>query len=168
MTSTIPEAADLRAERRNRAVRRVALALIALFVLVGLTGRLGVRSRTTSGRDGALTATLTYPHVARPALAVPYRLVVHVDEGTTEPVEVRIASEFLDSFDENGREPEPAATGTDGHDVIWTFDPPDGDTLVVTLDTRVEPGVQWRRAGRTTVTVGDDTVALAHDMWVLP
>ncbi|HYI61689.1 MAG TPA: hypothetical protein VEW93_07780 [Acidimicrobiales bacterium] len=167
-TSTVPEAADERAERRGLWIRRATLTALTVFVLLGATGQLGVRSGTASASDGALTATLTYPHVARPALAVPYHLVIHLDAPPQDQIEVRISSRFIDSFDENGRSPEPAESSTDGDEVIWTFDPPDGDTLTVSLDTRVEPGVQWRRTGTTSVTVGDDSVSLDHTMWVLP
>jgi hypothetical protein len=53
--------------------------------------------------------------------------------------------------------------------VIWEFDPPDGDTLGVSLDARVEPGVQWGRTGETSVLVdGQPVVTVRYKTWVLP
>lgn len=168
-STTVPDVADIRSERRSHRVRQAALGLLALLVLLGLTGTLGVRSRTVTavGGDG-MEARLTYPQVARPALAVPYELVVTKRGGFDQPVEVRVTLGFLESFDENGVNPEPAESTTDGDDVVWTFDPPPGEDLTLSLDTRVEPGVQWRRRGTTTVSTGTELVSFDHSMWILP
>jgi hypothetical protein len=40
--------------------------------------------------------------------------------------------------------------------------------FTVWLDTRIEPAVQWRRPGSTTVIHGDETVTIDHPLWVLP
>lgn len=168
-TSTVPVVADLPTERRSHLVRRLALGVLAALVLVGLTGTLGVRARTaTAEAAGGLRAELTYPHVARPGLAVPFRLVIARPGGFPAPVEVRVSRAWLESFDENGLIPEPDAATTDGPDVVWTFDPPPGTVFTVALDTRVEPGLQWRRRGTTTVTTGDERLSVDHTMWVLP
>jgi len=71
-------------------------------------------------------------------------------------------------FDENGRNPEPKESTTDGDSTIWTFDPPPGDTLVVWLDSRVEPGVQWRRSATTRVRTGDHEATLRYTTWIFP
>jgi hypothetical protein len=53
--------------------------------------------------------------------------------------------------------------------VIWEFDPPDGDTLGVSLDARVEPGAQWGRQGETSILVdGKPVVTAKYRTWVLP
>jgi hypothetical protein len=81
---------------------------------------------------------------------------------------VATTTSYLEMFDENGRNPEPAESTTDGARTIWTFDPPEGDTLVVWLDTRVEPGVQWRRRATTTVSTGAESVSVEYTTWILP
>lgn len=43
--------------------------------------------------------------------------------------------------DENGFEAEPTKTTATPDEVIWEFDTPDGDTLGISLDARIEPGV---------------------------
>lgn len=168
-TTTVPDVADLRSERRGHRVRQVVLGLLVVLVALGLTGWLGVRARTLTGvSDGGMAVRLTYPQVARPALGVPYRLVISKPGGFDTPIEVRLTLSFLHSFDENGTNPEPVESTTDEDEVIWTFDPPTGEVLTLALDTRVEPGVQWRRRGTTTVTSGADQVSFDHTMWILP
>lgn len=169
VTSTVSETADLATERSGRTIRRIALGLFAVLVMLGLTGSLGVRSATVgAGPTNGLRIELTYARVARPALAVPFRLVVSQPGGFDDAVEVRIDREWMESFDENGVSPEPDAATTEGSDLVWTFDPPPGVVFTLSLDTRIEPGVQWKRKGTTTVTSGDRRLSVAHTMWVLP
>lgn len=168
MTSTEPMAATLTQERRSRRIRRAGLAAFAVFVLAGVLGFLGVRTTQSSGRDGDLQVELHHAQVARPALAVPYHLTIRREGGFDERIEVRISTTYLEAFDENGRNPEPADATVDAEETVWEFDPPDGEVLVVWLDTRVEPGVQWRVEGSTTVTVGSERVVIDHPLWLLP
>lgn len=166
---TAPDVGDHRTERRSRWLRRMLLATFALLVLLGLSGLLGVRARTAVADGVAGTRVeVTYPQVARPALAIPFHLRISRPDGFDEQIEVRITRSWLESFDENGVIPAPAEESSDGDDVVWTFDPPDGQVFTLTLDTRVEPGVQWRRSGTTTVTVGSERIDVDHTMWVFP
>lgn len=167
--TTLPDLPDLSTERRNRTVRAVALALITLFVLGGLSGLYGVHAGHVGAEapDG-LRADLTFPDRARPALAVPYELRITKPGGFDGPIEVSTSTRYLQMFDENGRNPEPASSTTDGDSTIWTFDPPPGDTLVVWLDTRIEPGVQWRRKATTVVRADDSEVTLRYTTWIFP
>lgn len=155
-------------ERRTRRIRRVGLTFFSALVVAGLLGVFGVTSATTRASAGGLDVELTYARVARPALAVAYQLVIHRNGGFDAPIEVRINSSYLESFDENGSNPEPDSTTTDREDTVWTFPPPDGEVLTVWLDTRVGPGRQWRREGRTTVTYGTTSLTVSHDLWLMP
>jgi hypothetical protein len=167
--STAPDAADHATERRSRTLRRVALAGFAVLVLLGLSSALGVRTRTATA-DGAegTRVRVTYPQVARPALAVAFEVEVSRPDGFDEQIEVRLSRDWLESFDENGVLPTPAEEASDGDDVVWTFEPPEGTVFTLALDTRVEPGVQWRRRGTTTVTVGSERIDVRHTMWIFP
>ena len=111
---------------------------------------------------------MTYPQVARPALAVPFEVEVSRPDGFDEQIEIRLERSWLESFDENGVLPTPAEEAADGDDVVWTFDPPDGTVFTLALDTRVEPGVQWKRSGTTTVTVGSERIDVGYTMWIFP
>ena len=63
---------------------------------------------------------------------------------------------------------EPDGTTSRGDTVEWTFYPPPGDTLRVSLDATIEPGVQWRRQATTTVSTGGAAAEVAYTTWVMP
>jgi hypothetical protein len=168
-SSTIPsDVPTVAEERRERTWRRASLGILTLFVALGLFGFLGVRSSTASATSGPLRVSLDHAVIARPALAVPYRLTITRDGGFDQQIRVTIDSDYLASFDANGSEPEPESSSTDGEHTIWEFEPPDGTVFTVWLDTRIEPAVQWRVDGSTTVTHGEETVTIHHPLWILP
>jgi hypothetical protein len=165
---TAPLDDGLATSRRALWWRRAVLAALGLFVLVALTGQLGVRTDTVADRDGALSVTVRYADRARGALAAPFAVVVVRRGGFDGPIEVRTDQRYLALFDDNGFEPEPAEMSTAGGQVIWTFDPPPGEALTVLLDARVEPGVFGRREGSTTVRASGDEVTVGYTTWVAP
>ena len=167
--STVPtDVPSIAEERRARLARRAGLAVFTVVVVLGVTGQLGVRSATSSAAGDGLEVSLVHAAVARPALAVPYHLTIHREGGFDGPVEVRISTGYLAALDENGTQPYPDRSWVDGEHTIWEFEPPDGDVLVVWIDTRVEPGQQWRRDGSTTVISDGDRVRVDHPIWILP
>jgi hypothetical protein len=169
-TSTLPEGdPDLAHGRRRLVLRSLALSGFSLFVLAGLFGFLGVRTdhRQAAGASG-FEVDLTYPRIARPALAVPFAVRVTGLADLEGDVVVRVRSSYLDMFDENGMSPEPVEETDDGEWVTWVFESPPEDTLEVSLDTRVEPGVQWGRDGAVIVRVGDDEARIDFRTWIAP
>ena len=166
---TAPEEPDLLRSRRARTARRVFMTLLFAFLAVGLTGRLGVHSRTTTVQGGGYELTVTYAQSSRAGLATPWSLEIRHPGGFDGPVTVSASSKYMDLFDENGFDPQPSKATATADEVIWEFDPPDGDTLGVSLDGRIEPGVQWGREGETSVLVGGKPVVTAkYKTWVLP
>ena len=167
--STAPEQMGLRAARRSARLRLVGISIVALFIIAAAAGLTGVRARTISaaGADGT-RVSLTYASISRPGLATPWDVVVERAGGFDDDIVVRTTSIYFAAFDENGLDPDPAESSSDATDTIWTFDPPEGDTLTVSFDARLEPGVQWRRRGTTTVEVGADRVTLSYTTWVWP
>ena len=167
-TTTAPADDGLTASRRSRWVRRGVITLLTLFVLAALTRQLGVRTTTVDARSGDLTVELRYADRARGALAAPFTIVIERPGGFDGPIEVRTSQSYLEILDDNGFEPEAAEMTTVDHEVVWTFDPPPGDTLRIILDARIEPGVFGRERGTTTVETGGDAVTLAYTTWVAP
>ena len=88
--------------------------------------------------------------------------------GFDGPVTIRTDAAYLEIFDENGLHPDPASSTRDGAELVWEFDTPPGDTFVLALDARIEPGVQWAREGRTSVDVGAGVGEVTYRTWVLP
>lgn len=166
---TAPEEPDLLRSSRARTLRRLFMALLLAFLAVGATGLLGVRSRTTTVQDGGYQLTVTYGQVTRPGLATPWSLEIHHPGGFDGPITVSTDTKYLDLFDENGFDPQPSKSTATPDMVMWEFEPPDGDTLGVSLDARVEPGAQWGRVGETSVLVdGQPVVTAKYRTWVLP
>jgi hypothetical protein len=112
---------------------------------------------------------VTYGQVSRGGLATPWSFEVHRPGGFDGPITVATKTSFLDMFDENGFDPEPSSMTATPDEVIWEFEPPEGDTLGVSLDARIEPGVHWAREGETSVLVdGRKVVTARYKTWVMP
>lgn len=166
---TTPEQTDLLRSRRARTARRTFMVVLLAVVGLGLSGVLGVRSRTTTVAGGGYELTVTYGQVTRPGLATPWSLEIRHPGGFDGPITVATKTSYLDLFDENGFDPEPSTTTATPDAVIWEFEPPAGDTLGVSLDARIEPGAQWGRTGETAVLVdGQPVVTARYRTWVMP
>jgi hypothetical protein len=166
---TPPEETDLLSLRRHRRFRRIFLTLLFALLALGLSGMLGVKSRTTTAQGGGYELKLTYGQVSRPGLATPWSLEIRHPGGFDGPVTVASSNAYLDMFDENGFDPQPSKVTQTPDEIIWEFEPPPGDTLGVSFDARVNPGVQWGRSGTTSVLVdGQPAVTARYKTWVLP
>lgn len=155
ITSTLPEERSVARVRRDRAGRRVALALIAVFVLLGATGVFGTRTSQVTASGGGFDVTVTYPAVSRAGHAVRYEVEVRKAGGFAgEPLRLRFAADYFDLFDENGFTPDPEAATADADHDYFEFLPPTGEVFRVSVDTRVEPAVQRGRRGDVSVLDG--------------
>jgi hypothetical protein len=147
MSSTLPEETDLRRARRARMARRLLLVGIAGFVLASFTGVWGARTSKVTTSGGPYRLTVEYPSITRPGLAVAWSLELTRQGGFSGPVVIAVDGDYFEMFDENATEPEPAQVDNSPSRTLWTFDPPQTATLLVSLDARVEPGVQSSRSG---------------------
>lgn len=121
--------------RGERVGRRVVLSVLALFVLAGAAGLLGVRSRTVSASANGYDLSVTYATMTRSGLSTPWSFSVHRDGGFEGPVTVATTLDYFELFDENGLDPDPSAATVSGELLVWTFDPPEGETYP-SLSTR--------------------------------
>jgi hypothetical protein len=166
---TAPEELNLLQSRRARIARRAFMVLLLGFLAVGLTGRLGVHTRTATARGGGYELTVTYGQVSRGGLATPWSLEINHPGGFDGPITVATNSKYLDLLDENGFDPQPSKSTATADQIMWEFDPPDGDTMDISLDGRVEPGAQWGTTGETSVLVdGKPAVTVKYKTWVMP
>ena len=99
---------------------------------------------------------------------MPWTLTIERAGGFDGPVVVATTSSYLRSLDSNGVWPEPDSSTSSGDEVVWTFEAPAGEALVVTVDARVEPGVQWRRTASTRVEAGEATADVDYTTWIMP
>lgn len=172
ITTTLPEPRDERSVRRARDGRRVGLVALSVFVLLGLLGVLGTRTAETSASEGPYELTVTYPKVTRSGHAVRFEVEVRRAGGfpAEEPVRLRVLGRYYDLFDENGFSPQPDSETADDTWVVDEFAPPDGDTLLVSVDTRVEPARNRGEDGAVDVLDerGQPVVGVRFRTWVVP
>lgn len=170
VTWTLPEGdPDIARGRRRMLLRSAVLVVFLVFVLAGLFGFFGVRT----GHAHAATADgvqvdLTYPRIARPALAISFAVEISGLEAVEGDVVVHISSAYLAMFDENGTSPTPIEETDDGEWTTWVFERPPGGVLEVSLDTRIEPGVQWGRDGAVEVEAGGEQARIDFRTWIAP
>lgn len=152
------------------------MTLLAVFLAAGLLGVWGVRDESVFASEEGWTLDLDYAASTRAGLAVPLHWEITKAGGfgpeEAEPkVVIRMTQDYFELFDENGMDPEPSSSWSDGEFVYWEFDaPPDGTTMHVTADTRTGSGVQLVHKKAESAIVVDDrplaTVRLAT--WVMP
>ncbi|HJP66413.1 MAG TPA: hypothetical protein VKA30_08935 [Actinomycetota bacterium] len=166
---TSPDEISIDRLRRARLGRRLALGLLALFVLLGAVGVFGIRTRTVSAAGNGYRLTLTYPATDRPQQPVRLTAVIAHDGGFAKPIEVGLTQEYLNLLDLNDIEPAPSASHNAGDLVIWEFDPPAGDTLVVTIDAIIEANARFGLPATLSVfDQGALAATVSFRTWVAP
>jgi hypothetical protein len=161
--------AALRRLKRARLGRRVVLVGLFLFVLAGLLNLLGVRMATVSQQAGDYELSVRYPIIGRPGLGMSWQIEVTHPGGFDGPVELAVDSRYFAIFDENGLDPSPESETPAGDDVIWTFEQPDGDRLVVDFDARFAPTWSLTEEGRVELRDGDEVLAaVGFRTWMMP
>ena len=164
-TSTLPERGSALSSRRvGYAITTALLSALMAFVVIDATGGpdvFGVDTDTARDQADGLTLEVRYATVSRPAIATPFDIRVSRPGGFDVPVRVAVDQEYLRMWDENGLVPAPSAETVMGTFVVWEFDPPIGDTLLISYDARIEPAAQSGRSGAVAV-LGTDDLPLAE------
>jgi hypothetical protein len=124
---------------RARRLRRIGLAVLAVFVVAGLFNVFGVRTGTVSADGGGYRLTVEYAEVTRPGLATPWIVEVRRPAGFDGPLTLVIDAVYFDRFDFNQMYPEPASVSPRGDEVLLGFDAVEGDVLRVAFDGRATP-----------------------------
>lgn len=143
---------------------------MALVVILGATGFLGVKARTVHASGGGYYMTLTYPQIARPGLDIPWRLTVHHPGGFKGDITVAVSNRYWDIFEFQGLHPSPSDETANSDFVYLTFSPPpSGDSFSVSLDTYIQPSSQVGRSATTKLMIAGSTMAEVHyKTWLVP
>jgi hypothetical protein len=148
------------------ATSTVLVALMGLVVLDGLdvVDTVGVDDAWVRDAAGGTTLAVRYPAVTRPALASPFEIVITRPGGFHgQQVEITVDTAYLELWDLNGIFPAPAEETATAEEVHWTFDPPDGDSLRIVYEARIEPARQNGATGHIAVLDDDGTELAAVD-----
>ncbi len=171
-TPTEPAPTDVTRQTRARTLRRIFVAALALFLVGGALDLYGVRTRTRSATGGGYELSVTYATISRPGLATPFSFEIRRPGGFPDGLTVAALSSYFDAFDENGFSPTAETETDDGERTIWQFPPSSADTMNVSFDARIEPGVQLTTAkGRLEILAAPDgppVVAVTFSTFVMP
>ncbi|MET0901610.1 MAG: hypothetical protein ABWZ52_00085 [Acidimicrobiales bacterium] len=166
-SSTLPAGPSTLSKRRTGYALTTAfltgLMLLVITDAIGENAVFGVDSTTERAESGDLGLAVTYGVVSRPALATPFDIEVHQPGGFDGPVRIAVDQEYLRMWDENGLVPAPSAETVMGPWVVWEFDPPIGETLLVSYDARIEPAAQQGRSGSVAVLDDNDAAVVQVD-----
>ncbi|MGI8810359.1 MAG: hypothetical protein ACR2KK_21415 [Acidimicrobiales bacterium] len=172
---TEPQPTDISRQVRSRLVRRIFVVGLGLFLVLGALGFYGVRTRSASAAGGGYEVSVRYATVSRPGLATPWSVEVRRPGGFPDGLTLAVMSGYFDAFDENGLDPAPVEETSDGERTYWRFGPSAADTIAVSFDARIEPGVQATRVkGRVEVLDGPPgpqsaaVVTVDFGTWVMP
>ncbi len=160
---------QVRHRRRLRLGRRVMLALLALIVVAAAAGVFGQRTRTASAAGGGYRLHVQYPYVVRDGPPASFTVTVRRPSGFDGPVEIVLDASYLSAWEQPEVSPQPDSEQSEGDDVVWTFSPPDGRTLVVRVDGQLSSEARFAHHGRVAVRDQGKTVAgVALTTWVWP
>ena len=169
---TAPAPTSIPRQRRSRLGRRLFVVVLGVFLALGALGFYGVRTATTTAVGGGYEVTVTYGRISRPGLATPWSFEVRRPGGFPDGLTVAVTSKYFDAFDENGLGPAPVDERTDEERTIWRFSPTTSETMAVSFDARIEPGVQLTTVkGELSVLTGPAgprAVTVAWKTFVMP
>lgn len=138
--STIAELSDQPRRSLARRATQLGMLLIFLIALLGGLGLFGPRTASTSASAGDYDLEVTYASITRAGQPAPLHVRVTRKDGFTDTIQVSLCDGYFDGLDFQSWYPTPSAeTGTDSM-LVYEFDPPEGDTLEVSLDARTSPG----------------------------
>lgn len=169
---------ELDAQRQRVRSRRGSVwrALFTIFivgvVVLALFGLFGVRTRSVRAAGGDIELEVTYAQITRPGLASTWtaRIAATGAEPLPDTLTVRTTRAYMEQFDENAFDPEPADEQQTEEYRVWTFEPDPGTReLVVSFDARLEPGWRTSEHATTTVLVDDEPiVSVSYRTWIVP
>jgi hypothetical protein len=151
----------------DRWFQRGLAVVLAVVLAVGVLGAFGPTTGRAHATRGGTDLTVEYPTTIRPGLAAPFTITIESAAPLADRVPVSVSEDYLAMFDENGIDPDPVESWNDGETVTWVFAPVGNERrLSVSLDARIEPGVQTARNGL--VTALTDGPAVAFTTFVMP
>lgn len=149
---------------------RAGLLVLALIVLAGAVGLLGPRTGETDAAAAGYELDVEYPAISRAGEPAPLHVRVERAGGFDGPIQLALCDDLFDDLDFQSWYPTPSAETGDTSELLYEFDPPDGQVFEVSLDARAAPG-QFGEIEDCTVTVLDqdvERVSVSFNTWRMP
>ena len=156
--------------RRGRALRRLILLLLIAFLVLGALNFFGMRTAKVQRSGGGYQMEVSYPRTGRPGIGAPVQIQLQHQGGFQGPVTISMSSDYLDILDVRTIVPEPNQVTTSDKDVIWQFNQPPGDTLVVSISSEFEPDEHPGRHPATIAVIDNGNPAVQANLttWESP
>jgi hypothetical protein len=147
----------------------VALFLVAVAVVAGAAGILGVHAGTVTSSANGYQLRVVYPHVARAGQDIPWRATITHPGGFKGDVTLAVSSHYFDIMETQGWHPTPNDETTTPKFYYMTFTAPPGDTLEISYDTYIQPSAQLgRRADVVVIVDNEQVVRTSYRTWLVP
>jgi hypothetical protein len=151
---------DLRGRRAHPWIRRGLLALLAVPLLLALTGAIGQPTQKLAAAGSGARLQVEVPDVLRGGLLWRARIAVRAGRRIGHP-RIVLGAGFFEGMQVNTIEPSPAGEASRGPRVVLSYDALEpGDELVVYLQLQVNPTTGGEQD--TSVELDDETDLLAH------
>jgi hypothetical protein len=155
--------------RSARRWRRAGLAFLLILLGLGVAGVFDQAEDDVSASAGSVDLRVSYPDRVRAGLESSLDITVENPAGLTAPVELAVSREWIEMFDLGAIEPAPDAETGDPERLIWTFEPPPGDRLEVSVALTLRPAVRTGEEGQVVLLSGDAPFATVDfDTSVVP
>lgn len=139
--------------------RRIGTVVLALFIGSGAVGLLGDSVATKTATEAGYTLTLQYPKASRAGQDVPWTLDITSTESLPQQIVIAVTGDYFNIFEHQGLDPEAYSQTADDEMEYWTFDTPDGNTMSISIDQYVEPGVMRGASGTVGLYIDGELIA---------
>jgi hypothetical protein len=147
---------DQQFRRRFRQVQNVVLALMAIFLAAGMLGLLGGAGPFASNTvgDAGNHFTVEYPRFLRNRAPIDIAIYINAEAVANQQVSIEIDRHFIERYDIQYINPEPAEVQASDQSMIYIFEIGDLDTR-----TSITFNIQPERFGYAegTIRLGDES-----------
>ncbi|HUR49980.1 MAG TPA: hypothetical protein VMY88_10715 [Acidimicrobiales bacterium] len=171
MSSTIPNAETDSHQKRSAFYRGLFALAITAFVIAGAANVFGVRHSEVAAEAKGYQLTVKYGASSRPGLATLWEVEIRHAGGFDGPITLATTASYFGAFDENGLDPDPDKAYGEDEQIIWEFEPPEGDVFSLSFDARIEPAQQLATFPARTALLdesGAEIVAVSYETRVWP
>jgi len=155
--------------RRSRALRRIGIVSMVVFVGAAAIGWLGVRTSTATTQTDGASLSVTHPTVTRPGLAAPFAVSVDSSVSLPRVIHVVVDADFFTHLDFQNVYPQPESVSEMNGRLNFAFNSGQDDNFECFFDIRTGPDQQLESASyQVTVATRSADLATNFSVFILP